>query len=208
MELNIYNPTLDDLPEIMRVEQSWPESGRAPEDKFIARMQKFPRGFFVAASGGRLVATITACPATYDPNDLGRFSNWKDVTNDGYLYDIGDLSDYNAIYVVSGVIDTGVRGSDVFVPMMTKEIELAAELGYAHVCAGAVLPGYAQYCKKHGRIDPEDYVFTKVGRHWVDPLLEMYRKMSFSVPDRSHVKRDFYPDEASLNCAALVVRRV
>ena len=208
MELKIYNPTLEDLPEIMRVEESWPESGRAPEDKFIARIQKFSQGFFVGESEGRLVATVTACPVTYDPDDMDRFSNWKDVTNDGYLYDIGDLSDYNAIYVVSGVIDKDVRGADVFAPMMTKEIELAAKLGYGYVCAGAVLPGYADYCEKHGQIEPEDYVFTKIGQHWVDPLLEMYRKLDFSVPDRNHVKRDYYPDEASLNCAAMVVRRV
>ena len=61
---------MSDLAGIMDVETSWPEGSRATSDKFIARLEKFPQGFYVTERDDRLLATITACPCRYDPTDL------------------------------------------------------------------------------------------------------------------------------------------
>ena len=204
----IRNATIDDLDQIEAVERSWPESGRATRDKFVARLERFPRGFFVAESSGRIYATITSCPIHYDSADLDGLSTWSKVTRDGYLQAKHDLAACNAIYIVSGVIDKSHRGSGIFAPMVEREVALAQELRLKYVVAGAFIPGYADYCREHGEISAPDYAFLIQGRRLVDPLLQMYAGIGFSVPDRRHIVSDYFPDADSQNYAALVVRRL
>ncbi len=204
----IRNAALSDLAGIMDVEKSWPEGGRATADIFLARLEKFPQGFYVTERDDRLVATITACPRCYDPMDLALFGSWDRATNRGYLDDVGALEDYNALYIVSGVIAKDARGGDIFERMINTEVELARSLGLRFVIAGAVIPGYAKYREKHAGVSAEDYAFLRRGSHPLDPLLSMYDEIGFVVPDKNHVRPDYFPDLASLNYAALVVRQL
>ena len=72
----------------------------------------------------------------------------------------------------------------------------------------AKIPGYDAYCRRYGNTDAGEYAFTTLHGCLVDPFLEMYRGMGFTVPDRNHVIKDFYPDPPSRDYGALVVRRV
>jgi hypothetical protein len=198
--------TRADLSGIMAVEQSWPPPARATADKFLARLERFPEGFHVLERDGALVATITACPCRYDPGAPDRFRNWNQVTNAGRLREVGETSECNALYIVSGVIIESARGGDVFERMIGAEVETARRLGLVWVLAGAVIPGYAGYCRRHGEVPAADYVFLRRGGRPLDPLLAMYERIGFHVPDRAHVRPDYFPDLASLNYAALVVR--
>lgn len=205
---NIRPATVDDLPAILHVEDSWHEQGRADNDKFSARLEKFPHGFFLACtddSHNTVVATITAMPISYQADDISRFSNWDDVTGNGYLRAF-DLAACNSLYIVSGIIDKHYRGQDIFAPMVLREVALAQELGLRYVLAGAVLPGYARHCQKRGDCAAHDYVSTRRGQHLLDPLLAMYEAIGFTVPDASHVIPEYFPDDASRNYGALVVR--
>lgn len=204
----IRNATIADLDQIVAVEESWPESGRATPDKFVARIRRFPRGFFVAESAGRIYATITSCPFRYDPADLRELSTWSQITRDGYLQEQYDLSACNAIYIVSGVIDKAHRGSGIFAPMVERQVALAQALRLQFVVAGAFIPGYADYCREHGEMPAGDYAFLAQGRRLVDPLLQMYSTIGFAAPDKRHIVANYFPDAGSLNYAALVVRRV
>ncbi len=206
MDVTIRNANQKDLGQILKVEESWPEEGRATAEKFIARLKKFRQGFFVVEQRGRLVATVTACPMTYDPNNPREFKNWNQVTNDGFLDEIGEIEKYNALYIVSGVIDKNYRGKDLFDLAINREAELAKELKLRYVVAGAVIPGYKKYCDKHGEIPASEYALKRQDNHCIDPLLEMYRKIGFNVPDADHVVSDYYPDSASKDYAALTVR--
>jgi len=205
MKYLIRNASPHDLDAIMQVEQSWPEAARAPREKLSARLEKFPAGFFVAEQDGRLLATITACPLRYNPAQPGELKDWDTVTNRGFLHEIGPFDGYNSLYIVSGVIDPQHRGGDLFETMVGREVQLARELGFAYVLAGAVLPGYARYCEKHGALPATEYVSLRHGQHRVDPLLDMYARIGFAVPDRRHVIKDYFPDAASRDHAALVV---
>lgn len=207
----------DDLDAILRVEQSWHPQGRASRDKFVARIEKFAQGFFLAkvdAPGGvRTVATICAMPLHYDPAQVGRFSDWATVTNDGYYPD--GLTDAqpcrhgeNSLYIVSGIIERDYRGRDLFAPMVERVVTQARRLGMRYVLAGAVLPGYRRYCEQHGDIAAYAYCRRRRGRSLVDPLLAMYEKLAFELPAESHVLPEYFPDDASRNHAALVVRHL
>lgn len=187
------------------MEKSWPEGSRAGADKFLSRLERFPEGFFVACLGEKIVATITAMPASYDARHLERYRDWASVTNDGYLFDREALDACNAVYIVSGVIDKGHRTLNIFDPMVLKEVDLAKRLGFRYVVAGAVLPGFRSYMEGHGEIAPHAYCSMRRGTRLVDPLLAMYERIGFSVPDARHVIAGYYPDDASRNYAALVV---
>ena len=165
MSVTIRNARPEDMDQIMAVEESWPEMARAPRDKFEARLQKYPQGFFVWEEDGRILATITSMPFTYDPENAKQFSNWDKVTGDGYLHDIGAQEDYNGIYIVSGIIEKDA-------------------------------------------VPASQYVFMKRGNRLVDPLLDMYQKIGFEAPDADHVVREYFPDDASLNYAAIVVNKL
>ncbi|QLC72443.1 hypothetical protein LPB260_16845 [Pseudomonas sp. LPB0260] len=206
--LTIRPATPDDLPAILRVEDSWHEQGRAGADKFLARLERFPQGFFLACVGDsaeQVVATITAMPIRYQADDVSHFSNWDAVTGNGYLAPF-DLAACNALYIVSGVIDQRYRGQDIFAPMVLREVALAQSLGLRYVLAGAVLPGYAKHCQRHGECPAHDYCASRRGQHLLDPLLAMYEAIGFAVPDARHVIAEYFPDDASRNHAALVVR--
>jgi hypothetical protein len=208
--MRIRNATKDDLDAILRVEQSWPEEGRAGADKFIARLERFPQGFFLACieeeGRERVIGTLTSMPLAYEPAEVARFDNWATVTNNGYLFEGRGLAGCNAVYVVSGVIETAYRHLNVFEPGVLAVAGAAQALGMRYVVAGAVIPGYRAYCQKYGATDPYSYCTTRRGSRLIDPLLLMYERIGFTVRDASHVVAGYYPDDASMNYAALVVR--
>lgn len=202
--------TENDLPAIMKVEESWPVAGRAGIDKFQARLRNFGRGFFVAVltlpdGGERIIGTITSMPLTYDPGRPHAFTNWDAVTRGGYLGDCR-LEGCDALYIVSGVIDAEYRSLNIFPLGVLAVAALAQELGLRYVLAGAVLPGYRRLCEEQGEVAPFDYCRRRRGDRLVDPLLALYEGIGFEVPDAEHVLPEYYPDDASRNHAALVRR--
>lgn len=211
-KVRIRNAAVADLDAILAVEQSWPAASRAGADKFIARLERFPQGFFVAELqvGGapRIVATITSMPLVYDPANVKPFSGWSAVTNDGYLFEGRRVADCNAAYIVSGVIDEAYRSLDLFDAGVLAVVEAARSLGMRYVVAGAVIPGYRDYCLKHGETHPYAYCTMRGKKRLVDPLLAMYERIGFGVRDERHVIAGYYPDDASRNYAALVVREL
>lgn len=208
MNLIVRPACYDDLHEIMKVEEIWPANERAPKEKFLARLEKFPEGFFVAELEGKICGTMTSCLLHYEPAKPQLFQNWDKVTNQGYLHEPGVIQNPNALYLVSGVVDKEFRGRGIFDALVKAEVNLAKNLGLRYVVAGAVIPGYDRYCKKHGKIEAQKYVFLKRGKRCVDPFLEIYRKLGFLVPDEKHAIKDYYPDAASRHYAALVVLKI
>lgn len=210
MSLNCKNAEITDLPKILEVEKSWPEAGRASADKFIARIEKFSKGFFLILKNlpsgeEKVIATITTMPLLYSPTLVGQFTTWDKVTHHGMLDDCS-LQNKNALYIISGVIDKDHRGENVFEYAVLKVVKLAQDLGLRYVIAGAVIPGYKKYCQSAGILPAWDYCQLRKGSKPVDPLLAMYESIQFKVPNSLHVVAEYYPDDASRNYAALVVR--
>lgn len=201
----------------MQLEELWPATGRANKAQTLSRLRKFSRGFFVTYLREKEthppvpIASICCCPARYDPADLSPYQNWYTATNNGFLGD--DIPEdnpakagFNALYIVSGIIHPAYRGHKLFEANIQKVVELANVLHMPSVLAGAVIPGYAKYCETHGAIEAADYTQLRRGKRLVDPLLSMYEQIGFTVPNASHVVSEYFPDSASRNYGALVVR--
>lgn len=198
--------TLADLERIMKLEEAaWPEHQRASADMMLARLKKFSQGFWVVVRGEDVVGAVTSCPIEYQPSSPGRFKSWDETTNHGYLPEI-DWAKANALYLVSGTLRPDSRGGKTLSLLVDPPVELARRLGLRYIVGGAKMPGYDAYCRRHGYLDARDYAFTKLHGCLVDPFLEMHRGFGFSVPDRDHIIKDFYPDLPSRNYGALVVR--
>jgi hypothetical protein len=201
----IRNASLRDLAGILDVEQDWLEGQRAGEDKFVARLEKFPKGFFVAEIDEIIVGTSTSCIIHYDPMTPEVLASWDAVTNNGYINHPEDVENPNALYIVSIGIKRNYRGKGIFERFATAQVGLAVSLGLPYVVAGAIMPGYDSYCKRHGDVVAEEYAFMQSGYRLIDPLLEMWRKLGFSVPDKRHVVQDYFTDYKSRNYSAIVI---
>jgi hypothetical protein len=204
---NMRQATVADIDEIMRVEEDWPEDQRATRDKMLARLKKFPEGFWVLERDGQIAGTLTSCPIRYERSAVGAFKKWDEVTNHGYLPDI-DMATANALYLVSGSLRKDARGGKAYALLIETPVGLARRIGLEYVVAGAKIPGYNDYCRRHGEVDARDYAFLSLNGCLVDPFLEMYRGYDFAVPDRDHIIEEFYPDAPSRNYGAIVVRKL
>jgi len=206
--INVRQAKPDDIVEIMRVEESWPEHERASRALMMERLEKFPVGFIVGEVDNKIVATLTSCLMHYDPLAPDHLKNWDVVTNYGHLPDEGAIDNPNALYLVSAVIDKDMQGKQLYPSMVNAIVGVAKSLGVQYIVAGAVIPGYDAYCREHGNIDAREYVFMKKDDGFVDRFIDIYRKLDFYVPDRNHVIENYYPDEASRHYAAIVVHKL
>jgi hypothetical protein len=207
-DILIRNATIADLEGVMDVEKEWPVEQRATLDKFKARLEKFPEGFFVAEGNGEIVGTCTSCVTNYSFENPKLLGTWDKATNFGYLIEPKRIEYPNAIYIVSGIVKREWRNKGVYLPLLAQaQVNLSRSMGFKFTIAGAIIPGYSDYCEKHGHIKAEDYVFLKHGKKLVDPFLERYRQFGFTVPDKNHVMENYYPDIPSRNYAALVIHK-
>jgi hypothetical protein len=193
----------------MQIERSWPEGERATREQMLARIERFPRGVLIGKVNGEPGATLTACPIVYQ-RDAGNFSNWNDATNSGHFY-ATPLPETDALYIASGVVKSSLRGAlgaGFFSACVRRVVELALEMQLPFVVAGAMLPGLRRFCERHRVIPAAEYAGLMRNGRCIDPLIEMYRKESFFIPDAKHVLSQYYPDPDSLGYAALVVNEV
>ncbi|HUO78315.1 MAG TPA: GNAT family N-acetyltransferase [Thermodesulfovibrionales bacterium] len=204
----IRNASKKDLEGIMDVELDWPEEQRAGSDKFVARLDKCPQGFFVAEVDGKIVGTSTSCVIRYDPFHPEVHKSWDIVTNDGYIHRYEEIENPNALYIVSIGIKRNYRAKGIFQGFAKAQVDLAIKVGLPYVLAGAIMPGYDSYCKKYGDITAEEYGFTRIGHRLADPFLEVWRGLDFHVPDNRHIMTDYYSDTRSRNYSALVVYEI
>ncbi|XXX73804.1 hypothetical protein WMF30_39780 [Sorangium sp. So ce134] len=205
--VNARRASINDIDGIMRVEEDWPEHQRAARETMLVRLEKFPQGFWVYEQDGEILGTLTSCPTRYERSALKRYKSWDEVTNHGLYPDI-DMATANALYLVSGTLRREARGARTYALLIETSVQLAEELGLDYVVAGAKIPGYDAYCRRHGEVDARDYAFLQLNGCLIDPFLEMYRGYSFAVPDRDHIVSDFYPDAPSRNYGAIVVREL
>ena len=197
----------EDLPYLVEMEQEWIPTQRATPEQLASRVEKFPEGTLLAFIGDQVVATLTSVPIEYDPRELYRYSTWAEVSNEGMMH-WPPIGTPNALYVISGIVREGYHDRQLFEIVLNRICEVAAEMGYRYVLAGARLPAYKRYLEKRGEIPAAEYALKKVGEHFVDPLIEKYRRIDFKLPGPDHVKAGYYPDESSLDYAAIVVREV
>jgi len=202
---HIRNATQKDLPQLLELEKVWPEASRATERGLSLRIKAFAGGYFVAEDKAGIYASVIAHPYRYDPNDLSNFQSWNNVNKACFLNNKAQ-DDSNALYVISATNKKPSIGGRLARCFIERLFALAQSMNKSYLVAGVLLPGYANYIKKHGVIDPEQYVFKQLNGRFVDPLLEKLSRIGFYVPTKQHVIANYFPDEKSLNYSALVVK--
>lgn len=205
--LIIRNADLNDIDAVMRVERDWPKDQRASRDKFVSRLEIFPEGFFLAEVNGEIAGVSTSTLATYSPDKLALFRSWEQCTNNGYYNPLKPMEDYNALYIVSNGIRIPYRGTQVREALITAHLDLAKTLGLTYTVTGAMLPGYAQYCKQNGEITAHDYAFLTEDGKPLDPTIRKLASLGLHLPDKRHIIDNFYQSPESRDYGALLVHK-
>jgi hypothetical protein len=208
VDVVVRNAAAADLDGIMAVEEDWPAEQRAPRSKFESRLERFPEGVFVAEVDGRVVGVTTSCLIRYDAEHAGRFTSWDAVTNDGWLRPREEVEDANALYVVSTGIMKAYRGLRIFPKLFGAQVELTEELGLDYCVTGAILEGYAAWCREHGDVDARTYALTTRDGVYVDPLLRKLQRLGLAVPDERHVVPEYFASEDAHDWSAIMVAEV
>ena len=205
MEFSIRNAEVEDLDAIMQVEAHWPKEQRSSEEKFRSRLEKFPQGFFLAEANGEVVAVSTSTLTNYDPADLASFRSWEKCTNDGYLYPLNAVDEYNALFIVSNGIMKQARKKGIREEMIRAHFSLAVHLGLQYIATGAMMPGYDAYCSEHGETEISDYAFMMKNGCPIDPTLNKLSSLGLLLPDPRHIIEGYYMSPESRNYGALLV---
>jgi hypothetical protein len=82
--LRVRRATLEDVPEIIRVEnETWPPGEAATEEMFRCRIQTFAEGVYLAENKGRLVGVVAFERLNYDMNNP--IPTWREATDHGMI---------------------------------------------------------------------------------------------------------------------------
>jgi len=197
--IKIRNATVEDLDEIIRLEnQIWPESSRAPREKFETRLKMFSQGFFIAYDEKRgLLGVSTSEIVNYNPKNPP--TSWEDITDNGWIVRTY-IPNGNALYVVSvGSISRSGGGS----ALVQAQKKLAKKLALNYLVLGSRIPGYNKYCEQNGEIAIEDYVkLVREDGEMFDPELRFYIRNGLGL--RKVVQRYMLDDEESREFGAIM----
>lgn len=193
--------SLNDLPLLLKLEaEVWPEHARASEQTLKQRIESFAEGFFIAENENGIIGSIITCPYHYESSDLSNYRSWQQVAEHT------KTTPGNALYIVSGTSKPVSDADLMFETGLNLVQKLAQKLNKQFITAGALLPGFGRFLKKYPQTSAEEYAFTQRRGKYVDPLIERYRRHGFTIPSKEHVIADYFPDEASLNYSAIVVK--
>lgn len=183
------------LDQVIEVEQkAWPPGLQASREKFERRFELFPEGFFVARRDGGIVGVSTSEIITYD---AGANKTWDEVTDDGMIEGTHDPSG-EGLYVVSVGVSPDVQGGGIGGKLVQAQKDLTQKLGLKYLYLGARIPGYNEYCEKHGEIPVIEYLRLgggkpdKVERY--DPEIRFYERQGLEL---IKVIPNFEPDTES-----------
>jgi ribosomal protein S18 acetylase RimI-like enzyme len=206
MQARIRNAGLNDLPAIVAVEEAvWPADARASSEQFASRLEHFPEGFLVAEAGQRIVAVCTSCLIHYDPGQVDQYTSWSKLTNNGFLSPLEQITDPNAVYIVSNGILPEYRRKGLREMLVGAQIDLSRRLQMDYAVTGAMLPGYDAWCREHGDVPAREYAFTEHDGVPVDPTLRKLGALGLKLPGVEHVIPGYYPNQQSRDYGVLLV---
>lgn len=189
------------LDEVMRVErEAWPAEWQATRDKFEARLEVFPEGFFLASINGKLVGVSTSEIVQFNPQQPPE--TWDEITDNGYIRKTHN-SQGNALYVVSLGVSKDFQGQGIGRQLMNEQKELTKKLKLKFLFLGARIPKFAQFHKAHPQVTAEEYVNKEEspGRK-LDPEIRFYESCGLKIVK---VMPAYGPDPASEDFGIIMV---
>lgn len=193
------------IDEVMRVEaEAWLEEWRATRDKFEARLEVFPEGFFLASSQGQLAGVSTSEVVNYDPKNPPK--TWDEITDNGFIRGTQNLAG-NALYVVSVGVSADFQGQGIGHKLVEAQKELTKRLSLERLVLGARIPGYHSYHQTHPTVSAQNYVTLeetpRAGKK-LDPEIRFYESCGLEVVK---VMPNYGPDVQSENFGVIMVWR-
>ena len=180
------------LDDVVAVEKSaWPPELQASKEKFEARFNLFPEGFFVAKKDGKIVGVSTSEITTYSG---AVDKTWDEITDNGIIQGTHDPKG-EGLYVVSVGVSPDAQGGGVGGRLVNAQKELTERLGLKYLYLGARMPGYDAYCKKNGDVSPEEYLKIKNEKgDTLDPEIRFYERQGLHS---AKIIPNFEPDVQS-----------
>ena len=196
--IRIRNAVKADIPDIVIVEdEAWPSGLRADEEMFIARIETFPEGIFVAENTDRIVGVVVTERVKYDVN-APIVPSWKAITDNGYIRKshnpLGETI-YGVDLSVSPLASGGASKA-----LMMAVGKLTIKLNLQQIVLGGRMPRYHKYVDK---MTPEEYLNTrtKSGRY-LDPEIWFYTRAGLKA---TRVMPNYFEDVESCNNGVLLV---
>lgn len=189
------------LGEVMRVErEAWPVEWQATREKFEARLEVFPEGFFLAFANGQLAGVTTAEIVQFDPKKPPE--TWDEVTENGYIRKTHNRAG-NALYVVSVGVAPEFQGQGIGRELMDAQKQLARNLNLKYLFLGARIPQFSQFHKSYPEVTVGQYVNSEEnpGRK-LDAEIRFYESCDLKV---RKVVPNYGPDPESENFGVIMV---
>ncbi len=175
--MRIRQATINDIPEIIRVEnETWPAGAAATPEMFKSRIETFPEGVLVAEDDdGRLVGVVAFERIHYDIDNP--ISTWRDVTDNGMIRGSHDPNGDTIFGVdLSATPDappkTGTR-------LLLEVGRYAINHNIRRGILGGRIPKYREYADL---MTPEEYLHAKDSRGQpLDPEVRFYKRAGLKI---------------------------
>ena len=174
--MKIRQATIEDLPEIIRVEkEAWPEGIEASDDMFRSRIEVYPEGVFVAVYDKKIIGVIAFQLIDYDPENPP--PTWNEVTDNGMIKKSHNPKGETVFGIDLTAVPDAPRGTGnrLLVEVGRQAIMKNLKRGVL----GGRLPEYYKYSDK---MTPEEYLNARdeTGR-FLDPEVRFYRRAGLKI---------------------------
>ncbi|MFA5188770.1 MAG: hypothetical protein WC460_05400 [Patescibacteria group bacterium] len=192
----IRDATLADIPAMIVAEhKSWPkESQRATTEILVSRMKIFPEGVKIAVKGNEVLGIASALLEDYSWENQPK--SYFERTDNGLIRNHDPMGDTLSGTNIGVIPDAP---PNVATALMQAYMALAIKKGLSFALSSPRLPGYH---KVKNKMTAKEYAFAtdEKGRP-LDPVIRLHTNMGLELVD---VLENYYPDEESCNCAAIV----
>ena len=195
--VQVRRATLDDVPEIIRIEnETWPSGEAATEEMFRSRIQTFPEGVYLAEYQGRLVGVVAFERLDYDIDNP--VSTWSEATDNGMIRGSHEPNG-NTIFGIdlsatpSAPHGTGTR-------LLFEVGRYAIYNNLKRGILGGRIPKYSEYAD---RMTAQEYLdaVDDQGRP-LDPEVRFYRRAGLKM---GKVLPGYFDDPSSLSYGVLLI---
>lgn len=179
--------------------EAWLPEQQAPREQIEMRLKTYPEGLLCAEVDGVLQGIATAVRVNYDLSHP--IPTWAEATDGGWLAGVYQ-SNGNAHYGVD--LTVSPKAPPEATPFLLDQVkELVRKTGTEFVVLGARIPFYDSYCRKHGEVPVEQYVYgrSSTGRI-LDPEIAFYLRNGAKI---RCILPDHFPDPPSRNYGVLMV---
>lgn len=162
-------------------------SGMKPwnEEQFENIINRFPEGQMCVEYNGKVIAS--SCSLLIDSNKYSETSNWKELTDNGYINN--HLSNGDTLYGMEIMVDPDYRNMKLARRMYDWRKRFAVTKNIKKIAVGGRLPNYIKY---KDTMSVYDYVNAVTDKKIFDPVLTTQLANGFAL---KKILPDYLPND-------------